>query len=64
MANVNVNMLYQEIQMLQKEVEKTNALLLCLVPEVKAGKAEMSRLKRIKAEMDAGSETPYSKDLF
>lgn len=63
-ANVNLDAFHEEIKLLHKEMEKTNALLLGLIPEVKASKKELDELKKIKAEMDAGQETPYSQDLF
>ena len=61
---VNVNILFKQVKHLQQEVEKNNALLLSLIPEEKVSVKEMTRLRRIKAEMDSGKAIAYSKDLF
>ncbi len=59
-----MGMLYHEIKLLHKEMEKTNALILSVIPEEKLSSTAMAKLKEIKAEMDAGHETAYSKDVF
>lgn len=64
MADINVNLLYEEMRTIRGELEKTNALLLGIVPEIKVSKQEIEKLKKIKSEMDAGNSVPYSKDLF
>ena len=64
MEHANIDMIYKELVLLHKEVEKNNVLLLGLIPEEKVSKTEMDELKKIKAEMDAGKKIPYSKDLF
>jgi len=64
MPSANIDLLYEEMKTIHRELEKTNALLLSLLPEVKIKPEELARLKKIKAEMDAGASTPYSKDLF
>ncbi len=45
-------------------MEVSADLLEGLVPTEKVSKAEMARLRKLKAQMDAGDEVPYSKDLF
>ncbi|MBI5226583.1 hypothetical protein HY994_05115 [Candidatus Micrarchaeota archaeon] len=64
MNDLNVNLLYEEMKTIHKELEKTNALLLSLVPEIKVSQKEMAELKKIKADMDSGNATAHSKDLF
>ncbi len=54
----------KEMKTIRKELQKTNALLLSLVPEIRVSRKEMEKLKKIKAEMDSGNATAYSKDLF
>jgi hypothetical protein len=61
---VDINLLYKEMKTLHKEVEKNNALLLSLIPEEKVSGKELAQLRKIKAEMDSGKATPYSKSLF
>jgi len=34
------------------------------IREVKVSKKELETLRKIKAEMDAGNEVPYAKNLF
>lgn len=61
---VNVNLLYQELKRMHKEIEKNNALLLSLIPEEKISAKELARLHGIKSEMDSGKAVPYSRNLF
>lgn len=61
---VTVNVLYKQVRSLRQEVEKNNALLLSLIPEKKVSAKAMARLRKIKADMDAGHAVPYSKNLF
>lgn len=64
MEHVSVDLVYKEIKQLHKEVEKTQCMLLSILPEVKVSKREMNKLKGIKKEMDSGKQIIYSKKLF
>ncbi|MEK6843445.1 MAG: hypothetical protein AABY04_03065 [Candidatus Micrarchaeota archaeon] len=57
MANVTLNLLYEQLVSLRKEVEE---IRFAILPEAKVSKAQLKRLEKIENEMKSGKYTKAS----